>query len=53
MTGVSPHLYAVREEVHDQLVPLGRLWAGNVNHSILGYEAPVGREDNGLQRGWG
>ena len=47
---VFPHLDAVREEVQDQLVPLGSLWVGHVNHIKLGYEAPVGREDNGLQR---
>ena len=49
-TDVAPHLDAVREEVQDQLVSLGSLWVGHVNHIKLGNEAPVGRQDNGLQR---
>ena len=48
---MAPHLDAVREEVQDQLVSLGSLWVGHINHIKLGNEAPVGREDNGLQRG--
>ena len=40
---VSPHLDAVREEVQDQLISLGSLWIGYINHIKLGYEAPVGR----------
>ena len=47
---VAPHLDAVREEVQDQLVSLGSLWVGHVNNIKLGNEAPVGRQDNGLQR---
>ena len=48
--GCGPHLDAVREEVKDQLVSFGSLWAGYINHVKLGYETPVCREDNGLER---